>query len=485
MNLEQVQKLIDAGDIETLIAAFRTSVVVKGVAEALAQYDPTKHKIITDRARRKDYDIKNKDGTLKSQVERVRLSLAYQKKIVRTHSAFLGSPKMESTPKEGKEADLVTILQKIHDDNKLDYKFRKKAKYVYSEKQVAELWFTKPAEEGYWDGYPFESNLKFSMKLLAFSLGDELLPVFDEFGDMVAFGRVYKITGDDGKEINYFDLLTAEWFYYWKQVDGKWVSDLKDSDTFKVKNLIGKIPIVYYYEPLTIWEDVQWLIEILEVIISDHRETNGRIGFPIVFLEGDVQGFPEWDDTGKVLISKSGGKASYLTWNAAPESLKLEIENLVKFIHFLTNTPDTSLEKLQGLGYFSTVALQTIFLDVHLRASESEETFGEGEQRKINLLKAAIAKLDTSYKEAIRLPVKPKFEYFLPKDAEGIITTLNAAVAGKIMTAETAVKQNPLVKNPDEEIEKLKKEADEAAKLVPVPVNGKPTNGKPVPVNQQ
>lgn len=134
--------------------------------------------------------------------------------------------------------------------------------------------------------------------------------------------------------------------------------------------------------------------------------TNKKIGSPIIFAEGDVQGFPDQDETGKLLIGKNGAKVSYLTWDSAPESIKMEVENLVKFIYSLSGTPDISFENLKGLGYFSTIALKTLFIDAHLTASENEEIFGEGAQRMINYQKTALSKLDPSLKPALPMRVK-------------------------------------------------------------------------------
>jgi SPP1 family phage portal protein len=481
MNLEQLQKLIDDGDIETMIAALRTQKVVTDVQKYLKQYDPKQHKIF-DESARPDTPIEEEDESdpTKSKIvgyEKVaRQPLAYQKKIVLTQAAFLGKPVMDAAPDDGKqkEQDLMTILQKIQDDNKMEYKFKKNAKIVLSERECAEIWFTKDAEEGYWDGWPIKANKqKFSVKLLAYSLGDELFPVFDEFDDMIAFGRQYELTDMEGEQEKFFDLYTAETFYFWMQVDGKWGPVEKDA---VVKNPFKKIPVIYYCVPLTAWDDVQELIEALETIVSDHRDTNDYNGHPIIFAEGQVEGFAHKGEKGKVLIGKNGAKVSYLTWNSAPESIKLEIENLMNFIHTLTHTPDVSFDNLKGLGYFSTIALQTLFMDAHMKAADNEEVFGEGFQRRINYLKNAIGIWDTSFKEALRMPIKAKFEYFLPKNIMETIDMLVKAKQAGIISTETAVRQIPFVVDPETEVDAIKTEAV----VLPPPIN-QPGSGSPAP----
>jgi SPP1 family phage portal protein len=458
MTQEQLQALIDAGDMDKTKTTLETSAIIKDITDAIKQYDPKQHDIF-DKVKRKDKQIKNEEGGTDASVPVARLPLPMQKCIVLVAAAFLGTPGMESTPDGTIQEDLVRVVQKVWDANKLDYKFKNIAKRTMSERQCAELWYTVETDPVYWEGFPFSSKFKFSMKILSKTLGDDLFPVFDDTGDMIAFGRGYKIKNQEGKEIDYFDIYTAEKFYFAKSENGGWQfstdGKVYSPGTKAVDNPIKKIPIVYYSQPLTEWDDVQLLIDRLETKISNHADTNDYFDSPIVVALGTVTGFANKGEAGKLLEAKNDADVKYLTWDQAPESTRMEIENLQRFIYTLTHTPDISFENMKGLGVFSGIALKLLFMDAHLKASDKEEMFGEGLQRRINYIKGAIAAIDSKYQKALVMEIKPKFKYFLPENIAEQVDILVNAVQGKILSAETAVSLNPLVADHKAELERI------------------------------
>lgn len=461
----QLQILIDSGDITKAINVFETSNIIKCIGDSIRQYEPKKHDI-NDTGKRPDKIIKSEEGNTESVVKVARLPLPIQKKIVLVAAAFLGNPTLESTPEGTLQEDLVRVLKKVWASNKLDYKFKNIAKKTMSERQCAELWYTQEVDPTHWEGFPISTKFRLSMKILSYSLGDELYPVFDEFGDMIAFGRGYKIKDQDGKNQQYFDLYTADKFYYTKSVNNVWLFSNGTEYSAGVKfiaNPILKIPVVYYSQPLTEWDDVQDLIDRLEKKISNHADTNDYFDSPIVVASGKVTGFANKGESGKLLEADNGADVKYLTWDQAPESTKMEIENLWKFILSFTHTPDISFENMKGLGVFSGIALKMLFIDAHLKASDKEEIFGEGIQRRINYLTGAIAVLDSKFKAALSMEIKPKFKYFLPENIQEQVDVLVKAVEGKILSHETAVTLNPLVSDADAELDRLTEVESEPA----------------------
>jgi SPP1 family phage portal protein len=470
MNIDQLNELVLAGDMNVVMSACETHLIVKNLTDVLKEYNPKFH-AVHDPAKRKDKVINDDEGNFKDTVKVTRLSLPMQKKIVLTAAAFLGSPCLSFSPVDTKEEDFQKVIEKTFEDNKLDYKFKKIAKTTMAERHCAELWYTLPAEADYWDGQPINGRFKLKMRLLANSLGDSLYPVFDMYGDMIAFGRAYYMheTDKSGKvdKVHHFDLYTADRIYYTKSINGSWVFNYDlDNETIKytgdkgkgIPNPIGKIPVVYYSQLITEWEDVQECIDRLETIMSNHADTNDYNGSPTVVADGEVEGYSKKGEQGKFIQTRNGAKVYYLTWDSAPESIKLEMENLFKAIYTFTHTPDVSFDNLKGLGYFSTVALQTMFVDAHLKATDKEEIFGEGIQRRLNYVKRAIAEIDASFMKSLSMKVKPVFEYFLPKNVGETIDMLVKAVSGGLISQETAVENNPIVENPTEELERINKE---------------------------
>ncbi len=166
-----------------------------------------------------------------------------------------------------------------------------------------------------------------------------------------------------------------------------------------------------------------------------------------------------------------GADFRYATWDNAPDSMKLEIENLWKYIHTLTHTPDISFEQMKGIGAVSGVALELLFMDAHMKASDSEELFGEFVQRRINFLKAAIAINVPPLQAATTMTIKPKFEYFKINNIPEQLQSISTAVISKVISQETAVKLTSEILgiDSDEEVTRVLDEAEAAATAANAP----------------
>lgn len=426
------------------------------------QYDPAKHDVVTNRVKRPDKTVKTDQGDKIVFVSR--LPAPFQKQIVSRAAAFLcGNPVeiIAQTKENTVEDQLMQVLRKTWDDNKLDYESKKLAKLMMSETEVAELWYTEDATEGYWADTPNDKpavTKRLRMRILAASTGDTLYPVFNSFGDMVAFGRGYETKDETGKKIEHLDLYTDQKTYLATKEGNAWV--IKDE-----VNPYKKIPVVYYSQEAPEWADVQSLIDRLEVLISNHADTNDYYGSPMVLVHGKVKGFSTKGEQGKVLELDQGADAEYLTWDQSPESVKMEYNNLRSLIMDMTDTPDISFDKVAGLGSYSGIALKMIFLSAHMKAADKEETFGKGIQRRLNFLKAALCVINVTLEKAKTLVIKPRFKFYLPRNDQEEIATLVDAVSGTkpIMSQKTAIALNSLVEDKQAEEKQIKAEQEEAA----------------------
>ena len=496
MNLDEILIYINSNQISKLKSTIELHKYAYFVCDALGvnqqtystvtdanQYNPKGHDV-HNKAKRKNKEIGNEDGRPEKVVEVARLSVPIQKKIVLLAAAFLGTPELICNPVNELETNFLAVINAVFEDNKLQYKSREISKITMSQRECAELWYTENAEDDYWEGVSIDTPYKLRMRLLAPLLGDTLYPVYNLEGDMVAFGRYYKVqtVNESGqcKDVEHFDLYTAERFYYMSKgdTDTEWVHQyqpndqtLENGEVVKVKgfpNVLKKIPVVYYAQPATEWHDVQEMIDRLEKKISNHADTNDYFDSPIVKAKGTVTGFSDKGESGKVLEMAEGADVEYLTYDNLPASMKMEMDNLVEFIHTYTHTPNISFESVKGIfSGLSGTALNFIFMDAHLKASDKEEIFGQGVQRRINYLKSAVIVLDGKFKPAARLSIKPKYTYFLPADNSGDIDNIVKCVEAGILSVETAISLNPLVEDAINEQARIKKEAE--AKPAPPP----------------
>ena len=436
-------------------------------ADLLKQYDPLQHDVFDEAKRPKKLvnkatgqkDDKGEPVYATVQEEVARIALPFQKIIVQRAIGFLLGNPIELLPQGGDDSEqqkkLIAMVEKVWAKSKLDYRNHDVAEKMFSECEVAELWYLVDAEEGYW-GDLSKGNFKPKMKILAESLGDLLYPYFDGTGDMIAFSREYTIN-NSGIIESHFDIYTDAQTIKNTNIGGAMTLE-------SIPNPLKKIPIVYYTQKQSDWYDVQPMISRLETGVSNKSDSNDYSGAPITVVAGDIEGFASKGEQGKVLKVTAGGEVKYLESTNAGESVKLEWDTLKDFIYAMTQTPDISFTQMKRLGAVSGIALKLMFLDAHMKARKKEATFGEGIQRRINLIIAMISNvIETSLaKAAINFDLVPVFTPYLPVNEKEEIDNISVAVTAGVMSVETGVRRNPLVSDPDAELVLIKAESVES-----------------------
>lgn len=464
MELTELQELVAGSEKQKLVDAIKATKdpEFKGNYELWVKQFNTKDHSIFDPILRPDKT--QPDGT---KVKVARIPFPFQKLIVRRAATFLcGNPiELEAkTEDNSPEEDFVQVIKKTWKANKLDYDSKTLAKLMMSETEAAELWFFEEAKKGYWKGTANDIpkvTLRMRMKILANKYNDTLYPVFNAFGDMIAFARGY-VTTQVEEKIEHLDIYTDEKRYFLTKTKTGW--------DFKVEDeLSTKIPVIYYQQEFVEWVDVQWLIERIELVLSKLADSNDYTAHPILALEAesaDQVEWPEKDQSGKAVILKNGAKAGYITLPNSVDSIKTELLQLRSSIMDMTDTPDISFDQVKGLGAYSGIALKMIFLGAHMKASEKEEIFGKGIQRRINYLKAAHVYMNDAFAEVEPLQIEPRFEYYAPKDLVEETNMLLSAMGGDkaIISRQTAVELSSLIKDKQGEIDRLEGEAAQAVK---------------------
>ncbi len=192
------------------------------------QYDATKHDI----ASRPNKWIKVNDPNAAEGVERLidlevvttKLPICDQEIIVTTAAAFLcGNPvRIEANPADKTEENMLAVITKTWDDNKMDYENQAIAETMMREREVAELWYVEECDDLYWKETPNEgSEFRLRLKILSNSNGDKLYPFTNRIGDMIAFGRAFTIQDDNDKTENHFELYMADFNYAWVSKNGE------------------------------------------------------------------------------------------------------------------------------------------------------------------------------------------------------------------------------------------------------------------------
>ena len=409
----------------------------------------------------------------KKRIPVCRLPLGLQRLITERAVAFsFGNPVKVTadTDENTTEADVFAAIKSVLRWAKITSHDRQMARSVFTTTEVAELWYTQEETNKY---YGFDSSFRLRCALFSPSKGDKLYPYFNEVGDMIAFSREFTI--DDGnKSTLYFETWTAESYTKWKQ-DGDWVV----VEGFPKVNPIGKIPVIYARQEETEWNSVQPLIERLETLLSNFGDTNDYHASPKLFLTGDIRGFAKKGESGAVIEGEPGATAQYISWQQAPESVKLEIETLLRMIHTITQTPDISFDSVKGMNV-SGVSLKLMFMDAHLKVQSKSEIFDEYMQRRLSVIRAFLKKMnskDAKFGEACdTITMYAELQPYMINDQASLINMLLLANGQKpIMSQKTAISELDWVADPDAELEQINKESA-FAQLAELMRQQEPTN---------
>lgn len=366
-----------------------------------------------------------------------RVAIAIQKLIVKRAVSFVfGNPvTLECSPVSDNDKKVFAALKEVMYDIKEKSHNRKVARALFSSTEVAEIWYTVDDEnDTYGIGDGIGGKKKLRCGIFSPLKGDKLYPYFDETGDMIAFSREFVVTRGT-KSITYFETYTDNAHYMWI-VDG---GSYKEADGYPKALTIGKIPVVYGKESQTEWEDVQILIERLEKLLSNFADTNDYHASPKIFVKGELKGFAKKGEAGGILQGDQDSDAKYLSWENAPESVKLEIDTLLRLIYTMTQTPDISFDAVKGIGNISGVALKLLFMDAHLKVEDHREVLDEYLQRRINIVKAFIGEIATSLKkDALRLHVDPVIKPYILRDEASEIKIWTEANGGEPVMSQKA-----------------------------------------------
>ncbi len=417
--------------------------------------NPLAHEIF-NQATRPDKLVVTEDG--RSTTEPVaRIAIAMQKLIVRRASSFLFGNPVEILLQSEEEAHKVVYdaIIKILEDVKIKSANRRIARTLFSCTEVAELWYpvSNETEENL---YGIGSKFKLKMKVLNPLKGDVLYPYFDEYGDLIAFSREYAIVKNEDKQ-TILEVYTEKYIMKFDTSEGEPMM----MDGFPKENPIGKIPVIYASQDQADYEDVQILIERLEKLLSNFADTNDYHASPKIFVKGQIKGFAKKGESGAIIEGTENSTAEYLSWQHAPESVKLEIDTMLRLIYTLTQTPDISFDSVKALSAgISGKALQMMFLDAHLKVQDKMEVFDEYLQRRLNVIKAFLVSFNkelTSSAKTIKLEsiVTP---FMIDDEADKLDIVMTATGNKPVLSQRTGVRLAGYAVDADDEYEQIKSE---------------------------
>lgn len=415
-----------------------------------SEYDPTKHPVMNKQLYP---DIVRDDG-----VERVtRITLSFQKlAAVRMSELCTGIPvKRIYKPENDRQKLVAEAMEKIFDRNRINSVNTKRCKQLFAGCEIFTLWYAVEQRNSL---YGFNSLLKLRCRTFSPMLGDELYPFFDEYGDMVAMSIGY--TRKVGrKNVQYFDTYTDgedSRHIKWSNEGGEWAI-IEDENT-----TLLKIPGVYAWRPMPIWEDTSRNVFEMEWSLSrngNYLRENSKPKFVVCANEVIQYGDEKSPDKEFKAVSQfpTGAKAEYVTWQQATESLKFHIETLRSLYFTQLQLPDWSYEKMSQQA-LSGESRKQMFIDAELKVGDESGDLLEFFDREVNVVKAFLKlMMGAAYHADIdALPVENKVTPYRITDRKEKIEELTAANGNlPIMSQRESIEEFGHSDNVDKTLEEI------------------------------
>lgn len=411
-----------------MIAALKDkSVIVPswgGRRGLLHEYDPRKHPVM---CKAQYPDITNDDGTVEL-VTRITCNLQ-QLATKRMTELITGIPvRRVYKPENERQKEVAAYIEKIYERNRIDSVNIERCNMLFAGCEVMTLWYAVEEQNNI---YGFNSPLKMRCRNFSPMLGDELYPLFDEYGDMIALSVGYT-RKKLGKTVSYFDAYTADRHIKWSNERNSGWEVMEDE-----VNALGKIPAVYTFRPTPIWEDTSRIVFEIEWALSrngNYLRKNSKPVF-IVFADEQIQYGDEQSQDREfrsIMQYPKGSTAQYVTWQQAVENLKFYVAELRQSFFTQLQLPDWSYESMKS-NPMSGESRKQLFIDAQLKVKDESGRLIEFYDREVNVVKAfAKASLPTSYHADIdALPVENVITPFTITDEKDTITNLTTANGGK------------------------------------------------------
>ena len=419
------------------------------------QFDPTKHPVMN---KQKYPDIVSDDGI--EYVTRVTCDLQ-RLATKRMTELCCGIPvKRVYKPENDKQKEIASYIEAILDRNRINSVNIERLNMLFAGCEVMTLWYAVESKNNI---YGFDSPLKFRCRNFSPMLGDNLCPLFDEYGDMVAMSVGY--TRKVGKKnVQFFDTYTAAKHVKYSNASGDWAEIENEAIT------LGKIPCVYIYRPTPIWEDTSKTVYEIEWALSRNGNYLRKNSKPIfVVLADEVIQFgdekPENKEFKAVMQYPKGSTAQYVTWQQAIENLKFYVSELRSMFFTQLQLPDWSYEKMSQQA-LSGESRKQLFIDAQMKVNDESGRLLEGFDREINVVKAFLKRaLSERYHSDIdALKVETKITPFSITDTKETVDMLMTANGGEpIMSQRESIEEFGHSDDVDKTLEEIAQQGVEDA----------------------
>lgn len=415
-----------------------------------AEYNPLMHPVMD---KQKYPDIVDEDG-----IQPVtRIALGLQKLAAKRMTELVtGIPvRRVFKPENDKQKEIATFIETVLNKNRIDSVNTDRLHRLFAGCEVMTLWYAIEQPNSL---YGRESPIKIRCRTFSPMLGDDLYPLFDEYGDMTAMSVGYQ-RKKGRKNVRFFDTYTATKHIKWSTESGSWLEVENEDIT------LGKIPAIYSCRPRPIWEDTSSTVFEIEWSLSRNGNYLRENSKPIfcVFADEVVsygnEKRPE-QEAKAVMQYPKGSTAAYVTWQQAVENLKFYVSELRNLYFTMLQLPDWSYEKMSQVA-LSGESRKQLFIDAQLKVNDEKGSLIEFFDREVNVIKTfANVIFGKSYAADIdALKVDILITPFSISDEKDDINNLMTANGGKpLMSQRESIERYGQSDDVDKTLQEIKEE---------------------------
>jgi len=387
MHISALYRLM-GGDGHNMYTELRKLSKKEQINEGVKQYDPKLHKV-KDKGKRPDKvifvpngqkdPITGADILIEDSSPVSRVPVSFENYIIGQKATFAAGSGITLKPSD-EGTKLFGYVERNWYDNKTDFHIRDIFRQVMAYTEAAVIFYGERGAENF-------DEFRYKMKVVSPENGDVLEPFFDEDGNLISFGREYKV--NDKSRYDFYIIGESKLVEIRRFEDGKLMTFDTDTDepTEVLITKYTKLPIVYWSQDEPECHITEEMREEFEASFSDFLTQMGYSADPILFGKGSVLNLPAKGSAGKFIEGSADSDLKFITPDNATESRELQFSLLQKFIFGLNRAVFLDMETMKELGDVSGAALERYLMDAYMEASGKQQGYlGMGVQRMVNWL---------------------------------------------------------------------------------------------------
>lgn len=426
-----IEEILSNGTPQQIVAALKEKSIIvpswagrNGLREA---YEPNRHPVMNKSLYP---DISNEDGSV-SRVTRITYDMQ-RLATKRMTELVTGIPvKRVYKPENDRQKEVAGVLEKIYERNRIDSVNIERCSMLFASCEVMTLWYAVEQPNNL---YGLNSQIKIRCRNFSPMFGDDLYPLFDEYGDMIALSVGYT-RKNGGKTVSYFDAYMKDRHMKFSS-EGGW--NIVEDEPI----ILDKIPAVYGFRPTPIWEDTSKIVYEMEWAMSrsgNYLRENSKPLF-VVFADENISYGDELSPDKEfkaVMQYPKGSSAQYVTWQQAVENLKFYISELRQSFFTQLQLPDWSYESMKS-NPMSGESRKQLFIDAQLKVKDESGRLLEYFDRETNVVKAFVKIImgDSYSADIDALPVENIITPFTITDDKDTISNLVLANGNKPVVSQ-------------------------------------------------